>query len=498
MSGPKRADVEAALNTAARSAHEAASMIAKSDRAAVDSMQSKLAVLLREADELRRNLRDVDSRLGSAPHGREETAAARRAVAEAAAALDGGRDRAAELAESSRAADSAEETARRAHSAAQVEYDKAEQGLRRAGDHYLRSQMEWAVAARKLFDEAGQQAKRAAALRSASKRLAGESLEHAQRSVARARHALAQARAAEQAAEARARAAAEAARIAAEKERIATAAVADARISVESLDPAVVDKFVPDARPELAEIVSRASSALAAGRPDDALRLVEGVAARATGVSADAAHAKQEWDQAKARALGAQQELDSLLEAVDTDLVAGWADDGSAAAEARRTADALGGMIAGEDFEVAAADAARARDALASATASAAAAKGQDLRRREVGEAIMDALEDLGFDISYEDGTRDEPLRISGQVADATGRGDFDIEIPLDGEVDFEVTAEAGDVSCVNAIRSLQERLAERGIAWSVTDWGHAEGAVDGTSRVKTQERSQTRTRSTG
>lgn len=49
MSGPKRADVEAALNTAARSAHEAASMIAKSDRAAVDSMQSKLAVLLREA-----------------------------------------------------------------------------------------------------------------------------------------------------------------------------------------------------------------------------------------------------------------------------------------------------------------------------------------------------------------------------------------------------------------------------------------------------------------
>lgn len=126
------------------------------------------------------------------------------------------------------------------------------------------------------------------------------------------------------------------------------------------------------------------------------------------------------------------------------------------AAQARRTADALGGMIAGEDFEVAAADAARARDALASATASAAAAKGQDLRRREVGEAIMDALEDLGFDISYEDGTRDERLPISGQVADATGRGDFDIEIPLDGEVDFEVTAEAGDVSCVNAIRSCR------------------------------------------
>lgn len=498
MSGPKRADVEAALNTAARTAHEAASMIATSDRAAVDSMRSKLAVLLREADELRRDLRDVVSRITSASHDGEETAAARRAVAAAEAALDGSRDHAAALAEGSRAADSAEETARRAHAAAQVEYDKAEQGLRRAGDHYLRNQMEWAVAARRLFDEAGQQAKVAAELRSASKTLARESLEDAQRSVAIARHALARASAAEQAAQARARAAAESARIAAERERIATAAVADARISVESLDATVVDKFVPNVRAELADIVSQASSTLAVGRADDALRLVEGVAARAVGTSAEAARAKHKWDQEKARALSAQQELDSLLEAVDEDLVARWSDQGAAASEARRTADALGGMIAGEDFEAAAAAAARARDALASATASAAEAKGQDLRRREVGEAIMDVLEDLGFDISYEDGSRDEPLRISGQVADATGRGDFDIEIPLDGEVDFEVTAEAGDVGCVKAIQGLQERLAERGIAWSVTDWGHAEGAVDSKSRGKTRERSQTRTRNKG
>lgn len=498
MSGPKRADVEAALSTAARSAHAASALIARSDQAAVTSMQSKIAALLGESDELRRELNEADRILSATAHGDDSIASARTAISDALASLDESQSDAARLLEGVSTADAAEEAARQAHGAAQVEYDKAVQGLRQAGEHYLRNQMDWALTSRRLFDEAGEQAKRAAGLRSASKSLAGQALDHAQRGTAHSAHALAQARAAARAADERARAAAEAARIAAENERRATTAVAGARISVGSLDPTVVDKFVPLVRAELSDRVTRATAALSAGRTDEALDLVEGVEERASRVASDAARSKQDWDAARAVALGAQQELDSLLEAVDAGLVADWAANGSAESDARGVADTVTALIDGEEFEKAAAEARRGRDALAAATASAAAAKGQDLRRQEVGEAIMDVLEELGFDISFDEGTRDEPLRISGQTADTTGRGDFDIEIPLDGEVDFEVTAAGGDVSCVNAIRSLQERLSERGIDWHVTDWGHAEGAQDAATRVKTTERSQTRTRSKG
>ena len=76
--------------------------------------------------------------------------------------------------------------------------------------------------------------------------------------------------------------------------------------------------------------------------------------------------------------------------------------------------------------------------------------------------------------MTFEPGTKSEPMKISGQVPAVSGEGDFLLELPLDGEVDFEVTDTNADGSaCSNAVATLRQRLADRGIAFTVTDWGH-------------------------
>lgn len=498
MSGPKRADVQAALNTAARSAQASAAIIATADRAAVRQMGQRLAEVLQDAANLRSALEHARGDLASGGHHGPDIAAAMRAVEEAIEGLDSSIQGTDTLTSNTRDADQAEEKAKRAYDDAQAEYDKAEQGLRQSGGHYLRNQMAWAQNAQRKFDEAGKLGKKAADSRKASKKVAGRVVERAEAAVAAARRAQATADGAIRAAEKRARAAAEAARIAEEKRREASSAAADARVAVDSLNVDDVDKFAPGVRGLLAERVDGAERALAAGEFDAVHKAVRGVVAEASKTATECDEARRKWDEARAAARAAQAGLESQVSSVDSELVEAWARNTDAMAQARAAAERVGTSIDLEAFDEAVRVANAALDDLAAATSSAAEAKGQDLRRREVGEAVMDVLEDLGFDISYEDGTRDDPLRISGQTATPDGRGDFDIEIPLDGEIDFEVTAPEGDVTCVNAIRSLQEQLAERGVDWTVTDWGHAEGHVDGATKVKSREKTQTRSRSKG
>lgn len=498
MSGPKRADVQAALNIAARSAQASAAVISRADRDAVGHMSRRLSDALKDATSLGSSLEQAAEALAHVEHQGSDTESARKAVEAALAALGSGLGGTVTLAGNSRDADAAEDLARQAYDEAQAEYDKAEQGLRQAGSHYLHNQMAWAQNARMKFDEAGQLAQRAAELRTGSKRAANKAVERAEAAVAEARRALSAAGSASRAAGERARAAAEAARIAEERRRVATSALAEARIAVDSLNAEDVDKFAPGTRNGLGDRVGQAETALASGDFEAVHRAVSEVVVEAQRIAQDSSQKRRKWDEDRAAALAAQGDVSSVLGSVDADLVSAWASDRDAVESGRIAVSKVDALIVNESFDEAVATANSARDQLQSATATAAAAHGQNLRRQEIGEAVMDVLEDLGFDLSFEEGTRDTPLRINGQTATPDGRGDFDIEIPLDGEIDFEVTAPEGDVSCVNAIRSLQEQLAQRGIDWTVTDWGHAEGHVDGASRTKTQSKTQTRTRSRG
>jgi hypothetical protein len=168
--------------------------------------------------------------------------------------------------------------------------------------------------------------------------------------------------------------------------------------------------------------------------------------------------------------------LAAAVESADGELLAAWSPAPDALEQARTALEAARAALARETFEEAADGAGAAAGRLAGALHAAAQAHSLDERRTHLGEAIMDTLEELGFEVSFERGTRTDPLRISGQTPDTSGRGDFDVALPLDGEVGFRVEAAEGDVSCVAAVEALRERLAERGFGWSTTDWGHAHG----------------------
>lgn len=498
MSGPKRADVQAALNTAARSARESAAIIANAERGAVSHMGRRLGEVLAGSDEVRAGLNAARAELDGLEHRGSDTDAARREIDAALAALDGAASGAGSQSTSSRAADDAEAQAKRAYDAAQVEYDRAERGLREAGSHYLHNQMAWAQAARQKFEEAGRLATRAAELRSGSKKTSSKAIENAESAMAGARRALTGATSAVRAGEERARAVAEAQRIAEENRRAAAQAVGQARIAVDALDAADVDKFSPGTRADAAQRVATAEGAYERGDFDAAHRAVDGLEVELARVAAQCTEARRRWEAERAAAVATRSELEAALDSADAALVEQWAQDAAAIANARTTLGDVDRLLADEAFGDAGTAAAAARDAVAAAMADAAAAKGQDVRRREIGDAILDVLEELGFDTSFEHGDRDAPLRINGQTSTPDGRGDFDIEIPLDGEIDFEVTAPEGDITCVNAIGNLRSRLAEQGIEWTVTDWGHAEGHVAGATQTKIQEKTQEKTRSKG
>jgi len=498
MSGPKRADVQAALNTAARAAEASRAVIAQTERDAFERLSGRLRDVLRNGGSLQASLSDAARLLGGIENAGPDTESAKQALASAGKALDASMRGTDAVDRSNAEADVAEAGARAAYDGAKAEYDRAAQALRASGSHYLHDQMAWAQSAQRKFDEAGRLAQHAAQLRASSKKAVTTSIEHAEAAVAAARRALDASDSAARAAEQRMRAAAEAARIAEEQRRAATSAVAEARIAFDSLDAGNVDKFLPGARDRFSDRLAAGESALLDGDHGAARTAVAGLVDEAAELRHESAKGRQRWDEARAAALAAQGELEALLASVDVELIEAWANDAMALSAGRSALADVQSLISSESFGTATATASAAHDALIAATVSAAAAHGQDLRRREIGDAVMDALEDLGFDISYEDGSREAPLRISGQTATPDGRGDFDIEIPLNGEVDFEVTAPEGDLSCVNAIHSLQECLAERGIGWAVTDWGHAEGHADNAGKTRTRDKTQTRTRSKG
>ena len=211
-------------------------------------------------------------------------------------------------------------------------------------------------------------------------------------------------------------------------------------------------------------------------------------------MGSEIAEVQREFERRRAEAQAEIAALGATCDACDEALIRQWAVEPATADDARTALQQARETEQAEDFDRARAGAQSAREALEGAMRSAVENESAHDLRNQIGDTIMDALEELGFEVSYEEGDRSDPMRIAGQTPDEAGRGDIDIELPLDGKVDFEVTAGQGDTTCVAAIKELERRLEQQGIQWQTTDWGHAENAGPVTqTQVKQQVKRKTK-----
>lgn len=199
--------------------------------------------------------------------------------------------------------------------------------------------------------------------------------------------------------------------------------------------------------------------------------------------------AQRQLAERRAKAEAEVNDLEAVFNSVDSELINEWSGEKDILSIAHEELEVIKKLLESEKPEEAAIRAEKVKKSLDAAMRSAAENKESDERRTRTGHAIMDALRELDFDVSFEKGSTSQPMRISGQTVDETGKGDFDIEMPLNGEVDFEVTAQEGDISCVAAIKELQNRLSKKGVSWNTINWGHAEGAEISNIKVKTVEK---------
>jgi len=489
MSGPKRADVQAELRAAHGAAQRASSLVAEAEYAV-------LRALLGDLDRATQRGFSTSSAENDLARARDDVPSKRDAKV-ALALANSLRDRANAAADAARAklreADRAHQSAVAEYGRASSEYDNASRALDRSvGDHYKQSEMNLAREASRRFNVAADLGKAAAQSRLQARSSVGEALALARQAQAAADEVNKRAAACARESEERTRAEEEARRIAEEVLRRATVAVNSARAALSALPAAECDKFAPSSLGELTRRIETAEGQLAQGDSAAAQQLADAVGAEAPRLAAKVAAARAEYDHRLTSAQTAVDELNATLGAVDAKLIGQWSDDPDAVAAAQAALQRADDHIAAERFEDAASDASGAAAQLRGATNSAAESQAANDRRISIGDAIMDVLEDMGFRVFSADGTKNEPLKITGQVPDESGRGDFKLEIPLTGDVDFEVAAAEGDGSCSGAVKELRERLAERGVGFTVTDWGYGHEPGGGQLPVQTETETQT------
>lgn len=501
MSGPKKAEVQAQLNIARNSQRRCANLLAGMEEAAIanvlrevesllDQMAREAASLQREIEALTGNLERYAPEVASS--AKKAADQARREWEEAKAAVEQARRKMAE-------AERLKSAGNRTFEQGEREYEQAAEAVRRAGSGYLYLEMEWAKQAQRLFDIAAAQLAQAAQARQEAERAAVTALQRARQARSAVADALQQAQTARAEASARQRAEEEARRIAEQQRRAALLAVEQARAALNRLNDIPHSKFFPGQGARIKEALEAAVQALNANRLQDALALAQPIPNQVMRLEAATRQAQQEYERRRAEAEAEIGALAAAIEGVDPKLVSEWANDPQALDRARRALQSAREAMAAERFSEAKQQAQAAHQALAQALRSAAENKSADEKRQIIGQAIMQTLEELGFDVSYEPGTRTEPMRISGQTPDVSGKGDFDIALPLEGEVHFEVNTPPGDRSCVAAVQELEKRLAERGILWKTTHWGHAEGATEAaTGRQKVKETQQQKVKAKG
>lgn len=475
MSGPKRADVEAALLDANRSLQGCADAVRRSQSGAV-------AALLSETDE---QLRGIGRSLNDARvSSRELSNDLKRLVPEAILSADTALTEAELQAEAAKillecsrgALERAREHDAEASSRlalADQEYRAAHAALSAAGDHYLRGEMEKAERAKGHASEAASRFEEAEIWRRKAEGDARAALQLATEALAAAESAKGRVEATKAEAEARKRAEDESRRIAEQKRREAVLNVDLSRSAVVRIESLPHAKFRPGELEVLRSALADADALIARGAFEDAVTAARRIAAAVPALERAILDAAQDFERRRAEAQAQETGLKAAINSVDQALVRSWANDSEALRDAQSALLETARAITNEDFEQAAQLAMNSRERLTAAVKDAAEAQAANTRREHIGEAVMEALNDLGFDVSFEAGTRTDPLRISGQTPTENGQGDFDIAIPLSGDVGFHLDTPEGDAACVAAVDALQKRLAARGISWQTTDWGH-------------------------
>lgn len=493
MSGKKRSQVEAALRDASRAADAARGLLAEADSRSIRSLGKACQAGLRQAEEAGSGRARIPSGLSG-----DEVSAARSSASAADAALDHARRLQEVAADSLKKAAALDRAAANAFGSAQTQLDEAQEALARStGEHYKDREWELANRAGAAFEAAKREA---SAAQSARKRAIADgqaAVEAAAAATASAKRATRAIRGGVAAAEERQRREAEARRIAEEARRRAMTAVAAAAAAVQALPAEDGRKFTAPEYQAVERDLGEAEAALRRGDLAGAQQRAERLQIAAQALARRVAQAREEFDRRQSAAAGAIAALASAMEGANQAVIEEWSAAPSSYGEAKAALEAARRAAANEDFDSASALAQQATEAVRRAMESGADAKAADGRRSSIGQAVMEVLTEMNFDVSFQAGTRDEPLRISGQTADETGRGDFDLAIPLDGEVDFEVTAEAGDSACVEAVNELRTKLRERGVPWETTDWGHAaeSASKSGQGQIRTNVKAHNVTR---
>jgi hypothetical protein len=495
MSGKKRSEVQASLNAASRAADSARAALAQADAKALKKLRAAIADGLAQAESGAGTLVLPDFLT------KEESVAARQAHKASTAALAEARQLKDATEQGIQQAEALDRQASRAFQDAQRQLDNAQRALLVKGSNdYLTPEWQLAEAAKRAFESAQRDAQLAQSARQRTQSLAQQAVEAATRAASSTRQAVGAIQATVAAATERKRREDEATRLAEEALRKATAAVTGAAAEVQSIPQADARKFQPAAFDVLQKKLATVETVLRRGDSAKASQVAAMVSGDARVLAAQVRDDRADFDCRRAEAIAVATRLESALAGADADLVHAWSNTPGAYSDAERALAKAREAIQREDFQTATTAAAGAVMALRAAMEAGVEGRAADERRSAIGQAIMEVLGEMHFDVSFDPGTRDEPMRISGQTADVTGRGDFDLAIPLNGQVDFEVTAEEGDSSCVAAVDQLREKLSERGIDWRTTDWGHTNGvAVEGNRTItRTTTRTQTKSKSVG
>jgi len=479
MSGPKKADVQAQLNIARSSQRRCETLIADTENAAISRIlketESVLAAVDRDAKKAHTEIGKLsDEALRLAP---DSVSGANAAIRDAQRLVDEARQGVKAARDVVSKALRAEADARDIFESAEREYKRAATALRSSGSHYLQNEMSWAQAATNLYDQAAARLKAAAQVRKKAEQAAAAAMQGGGSARDAMRNALRQLHSTGIEVEARRKAEEEARKIKEQKRREAVVALERSRAGISRLDELPHRKFQPGAADKLQRELDAASGMMQGGHFDEARSAAERLQKAASALELKVVEALRAFECRKAEVETQAALLEAALRETDQGLIKEWSDVPDAVVKATSSVEAIKKAIADENFDAAEKQAIDERQALSDALRSAAENKRLHENREKTGQSVMEALHELGFQVTFEPGTKTEPLRIVGQTPEVSGKGDFDIEIPLDGDVDFEVNTPQGDTTCVSAVHELQKRLAERGIKWNTTDWGHAEGA---------------------
>ncbi|GIV64043.1 MAG: hypothetical protein KatS3mg045_1382 [Bellilinea sp.] len=490
MSGPKKADVEAQLSIARDSQRKSANLLADMEESAIASILHEVDNLLNQAVEEVTNLHGVLEALSDHQErmGLDVISSTRDWVEQVQHLLDEARIAAESARRKAEEAEHRKQRANETFARGEEQYQRAAEANRRLDPHDRRPEMEWAKQARVLFDQAAAELAAAAQARKEAERVAVEALKWAIQARSTAANGSQQAHADQSEAEAWRRAEEEARRIASQHRQAAVLAVEQARVVFNRLNGLPHGKFCPGEGERIQRRLEEAIRHLNENRLSDAAALARSILDEVRRLEQMTRKAQQEFERQLAETQAEIEALAAAIQSADPGLIGEWADDPQALDNARRALQSAERAMAAEHYPEARQQARAAQQALAQALHSAAENKSADEKRKVIGQAVMSVLEELGFDVSFEPGSRDEPMRISGQTPDVSGKGDFDVALPLEGEVHFEINTPPGDTTCIAAVEELQKRLAERGVHWNTTDWGHAAGADAVSAQQKMQQ----------